>query len=260
VFNPEEHPESPLHFNVFNIKAILKKLTRLHTAIRKSGTQIRHHKADTSLRSILEKDLNGLEEFRSDMTEAILAGLESWKPEEGLPKPWGTANPQLVERFVNANVRRRNRIFFATEKMRKRKTRQLEKEKKPAVGVDLEERVTETAIVSGSQAERKPEGVSKKGESVKESPANPLPRRGSLNEESQAPTAATTIPLDAIIEQAPFKVAGTTITKATGTAQGATYPLPPIWPEDTGVPLFEIDCPYCSEPLTEKHIKRAAWK
>ncbi|UKZ93091.1 uncharacterized protein TrAFT101_008021 [Trichoderma asperellum] len=63
---------------------------------------------------------------RCDMTQIVLSGLENWKRGEGLPGPWKNANIQLLERLVNANVKRRNRIFFATERMRNVKARQPE--------------------------------------------------------------------------------------------------------------------------------------
>jgi hypothetical protein len=53
----------------------------------------------------------------------VLAGLENWKPKEGLPKPWENGNKQLIDRLIHANARRRNRILFATEKKRKTKDR-----------------------------------------------------------------------------------------------------------------------------------------
>jgi hypothetical protein len=268
VLSPEDNLENPQHFSVFNIKAILKQLTRLHIAIRKAGTQLRHHKADANLKYVLEHDNNGLgefrgdmtkeimaglKEFRDDMTEEIMAGLECWDRKKGLPKPWENANRKLVERFVNANIRRRNRIFFATEKKREKKDRQ--------VGVIKAPEPTGGKVEGPKEREKKPEGTSKTGESesTMEPPVDPLARQGRFNEESQEPTATSTIPLHAVIEQAPSKVAGTTITKATGIAQNQDYPSRPKWPESSTVP--HIDCPYCSEPLTEEYTKnQMAWK
>ena len=139
-----------------------------------------------------------------------MAGLECWDRKKGLPKPWENANRKLVERLVNANIRRRNRIFFATEKKRKKKVRQ--------VGVMEAPEQTGGQAEGTEEPERKPEGTPKTGESesTMEPPIDPLARQGRFNEESQEPTATSTIPLDAVIEQAPSKVAGTTITKATG--------------------------------------------
>lgn len=192
------------------------------------------------------------------MVEAVLAGLENWKPEDGLPKPWGNANIQLLERLAKANARRRNRIFFATEKIGKCKIPHLEKDERPVMvvrpilGSDAGE---ETA-----KPERKPEGLSSRGESTKESPASLQSQGENLSKLSEEPTTATTIPLDAITEQPPSKVAGTTITKATGTAQKEAYiyPSPPQWPENSND--SHIDCPYCSEPLTKKHKIHEVWR
>ncbi|KAH8598652.1 hypothetical protein B0O99DRAFT_591887 [Bisporella sp. PMI_857] len=142
VLNPEDNPENPLYFNVFNIKEILKQLTRLHAAIREAGIQLRHHKADTSLKSVLEQNCNGLGEFREDLTATIMAGLEIWDPKKGLPKPWEKINRKLIKRLVDANIRRRNRIFFATEKMRKEKARGREKRAQLVV-VDPQVGITE---------------------------------------------------------------------------------------------------------------------
>ncbi|UKZ83231.1 hypothetical protein TrVFT333_011037 [Trichoderma virens FT-333] len=260
VLNLYENPERSPDANVWRIKKILRQLTYIHAMIRELGTQLRHHKADISLKSILEENANGLEEFRMDMTKAILAGVESWNREDGLPKPWGNANRNLIARFVNANVKRRNRIFFATEKMRKAMTLQLRQKQEPVMVVDLEETVTKTAIETRSSAgektkepEQKPGEMSKNAES-----ANPLPRQGRLCEGSQVPTAATTIPPDVLIDLAPSSVAGTKITEATGTIFGQSYmyPLPPKWPKESTVP---IECPYCSELLTKEYKKQAAW-
>ncbi|UKZ57520.1 hypothetical protein TrVGV298_011378 [Trichoderma virens] len=259
--SPEEDEENPLYYTILDIKSILKQLTILHAAIRASGTQLRHHKADISLKSVLEDNSNGLQEFGKDMTEAILAGLESWNRGDGLPKPWGSANNNLIERFVNANVKRRNRINFATEEIRKKIPLQLKKNQEPVVAVDLEKAVTKIAIVSRLNAgeeteepERKQGGMSKTGESAKD----PLLRRERLCEGSQIPTAATAIPLDVVIDQAPSSVAGTNGTEATGSVLGQSYmyPLPPKWPKESTVP---IECPYCSELLTKEYMKQAAW-
>jgi hypothetical protein len=170
----------------------------------------------------------------------------------------------MVKRLVNANIRRRNRIFFATEKMRKEKARREEKKRKELVVVDPKVSNMEGPKQTGEQPEvregpeRKPEGIPEIGESTIEPQNNPPARQGSFNEQSQAPTSASTIPLDVVIEQAPSNVAGTTITRATGIAQDQNYPSRPKWPKASTTP--HIDCPYCSEPLTEKHTKNEiAW-
>lgn len=124
VTDTEENSEDSPHYNVFNIKMILKHLKLIQIVIRKFGTQIRHDKADAGLGSILNNNANGLKAFADDMTEAVLAGFENRKSKEGLPKPWANVNMQLLDRLVNANTRRRNRIFFATEEMRKAKEKE----------------------------------------------------------------------------------------------------------------------------------------
>lgn len=109
-----------------------------------------------------------------------------------------------------------------------------------------------------SKLERIPGAIPAIEDSAKEFPVAPLYQHGKPTGGSQALTAATTFPSEAIFEQAPSKVAETTISRATGTTRGETYPLPPKWPEDPKV--LHMDCPYCSEPLAREHLKQSAWK
>lgn len=107
------------------IKEILEQLWVQYIGIRESGTQLRHDKADASFNSIWNKNINGLRHFVDDTTNVFLAGLENWKLNEGFPKPWKNVNKQLLDRFVNTNAERRNRMFSAIENMRNANTRRL---------------------------------------------------------------------------------------------------------------------------------------
>lgn len=260
VVDTEKGSEASLHYNVFNIKMILKQLNLIYIVIRKFGTQLRHDKADASLEFNLNHNVNELKGFTDDMTEAVLAGFENRRLKEGLPKPWSKANKQLLDRLVSANARRRNRILFATEEIRKAKAKEKEKDcqledKEKSAIVDHPVLKLDTGE-KASKLKRDADAISSMEDSAKDLPAAPLLEKPS--ERSQALTAATTFPSQAIFGQASSKIAGTTISKATDIARGEIYPLPPKWPKDPKI--LHIDCPYCSEPLTQKHLKQATWK
>ncbi|KAH8721546.1 hypothetical protein GQ44DRAFT_623072, partial [Phaeosphaeriaceae sp. PMI808] len=258
--SPENDPNSPLHLSVFNIQSILQQLTKLHIAIRKAGTQLRYQKADVCLPHYQEQNINGLADFRDDMTSAIFQGLEAWDRKNGLPKPWNKANREVVGRLINANIKRRNRILFATKKKRDARAHQKEKNRKALFVANPQASNVEDSKEqpeSRKEPEKKDE-VAKAGEFTTELRKQPASRHSSYKEESQAPTSASTIPPDIEIEATSSKVAPTTITRATGIAQNQNYPSRPVWPDNLDVK--HIDCPYCSEPLTRKQTKTdLAW-
>jgi hypothetical protein len=108
----------PLSESYFNIKTILEQLTRVATAIRRSGAKHRYRKADASLK---EQDFEDLKEH---LTFVILMSTVHLNAEKSAAEYSVIAQdlgPELLstvqKRLIHANVVRRNRIILATRSM-----------------------------------------------------------------------------------------------------------------------------------------------
>lgn len=233
------------------IKQILRILWVIEAEIREFGIRFRYHKAADSFKSILNTNINSLRDY---IIKAAVAGLEIWKSKDEFPKRSKNANKQLLDRLVNPNARRRNRISLETEMTNKTMPRQPDDEERSAMVVGLVQ--GPDAGEEAVQLERKPQGPPTIGDSSGRIPTSyPLLQEGRLNEEFQAP-AAITIPSSAIIKQVSFKAAEATITRATGTVHDNICLLSPKWP---GKPEVQhINHPYCSGP--RKYLLHWAWK
>jgi len=110
-----EEPDGPFSEQAFNIKTILEILTRVSTAIRRSGAKYRHRKADASLN---EQDF---EDLKKHLAFLIRKGTLQLNGEEPVAENSIISQdlaPELLsavqQRLIHANVVRRNIIIFAT--------------------------------------------------------------------------------------------------------------------------------------------------
>jgi hypothetical protein len=104
---------------MFSVKTILGQLTRISTAIRRSGTKFRYKKADMSLK---EEDF---EDFKTHLTVIILkSNIQSCTEvpaDNDAIRACITDEKRLTvvqKRLINANIVRRNRIKFATRSIK----------------------------------------------------------------------------------------------------------------------------------------------
>lgn len=108
----------PLSESYFNIKTILEQLTRVATAIRRSGAKHRYRKADALLK---EQDF---EDFKKHLTFVVLMRTVHLNAEKSaaeystISQGFGLELLSVVQkRLIHANVVRRNRIILATRSM-----------------------------------------------------------------------------------------------------------------------------------------------
>jgi len=111
--------DGPFSEQMFNVKTILGQLTRISTAIRRSGAKYRYQKADATLKEEL------FEDFKTHLTVVILMGSIEANTEE--PADTTATRVRITDskrltavqhRLIRANIVRRNRIIFATRSMK----------------------------------------------------------------------------------------------------------------------------------------------
>jgi hypothetical protein len=111
--------DGPFSEQMFNVKTILGQLTRISTAIRRSGAKYRYQKADATLKEEL------FEDFKTHLTVVILMGSIEANTEE--PADTTAMRVRITDskrltavqdRLIRANIVRRNRIIFATQSMK----------------------------------------------------------------------------------------------------------------------------------------------
>ncbi|KAF2464373.1 uncharacterized protein BDR25DRAFT_96892 [Lindgomyces ingoldianus] len=229
----------------FDIRTVLKQLSRIHVAIRRAGNHLRHQRADAALGDALETE--DFIEWKEDMENLILMGIENKNPKQGLEEGRNPGHSQqrtlrnVQERLIRANLLRRHRIQYARsaleEAKRKDAERLLKEAKKHAIEPAPSQPHVATVVIEPERLERKDQGP------VEGHPINNPP----LSENQQT---ATDIPSKFKLPLANSRKSGTIITKATQTGREQNYPR---WHKDLGA-YGNFLCPYCAEPLSRDYI------
>lgn len=234
----------------FDIRTVLKQLSRIHVAIRRAGNYLRHQRADAALGDAL--DTKDFIEWKEDMENLILMDIENRNQKQGLEEGRYPRHLQqrtlskVQERLIRANLLRRHRIQYARsalEAKRKDAQRLLEeaKNRTPAQSEVIEPAPPQphvvAAVIEPERLERKDQGP------VESHPIKNPP--GSENQQT-----ATDIPSKFKVPLANSRKSGTIITKGTQTGRGQNYPR---WHKDLGA-YGNVLCPYCAEPLSRDYI------
>lgn len=105
--------------HIFNVRTILGQLTRISTAIRRSGAKYRYRKADSLLK------MEDFKDFKTHLTVVVLQGnLRAHAKKQGNATTMlshltdSQRLTQVQNRLIHANIVRRNRIMVATRHMK----------------------------------------------------------------------------------------------------------------------------------------------
>jgi hypothetical protein len=229
----------------FDIRTVLKQLTRIHVAIRRAGNHFRHQRADAALGDALgTKDFI---EWKEDMENLILMGIEHKNRNQGFGQGRSPGHTQqrtlskVQERLIYANLLRRHRIQYARAALegakQKDAERMLEEARKRVATQKQAIEPTHAAVIESERLEPKDQGP------VESHPIKKPP----VSENQQT---ATDIPSKFKVPLANSRKSATIITKATQTGREQNYPR---WHKDLRA-SGTVLCPYCAEPLSRDYI------
>ena len=245
----------------FDAKTILKQLSRIHVAIRRAGTKLRHQRADDTLQNALEEE--DFQEWKIDMENFLLEGVKRLHPTLTPPEPLtslGLRTLSIVQqRLIHANMIRRHRIQVATENSSARRRavkQQLREAEQQALTV--EEAPEPTAPRADEALEKTVKDTKNLKQYINVSTASPhVENKVGSEKESTAQRTATEFPFDYEVDLAPSRRSATIITKATQTGRNQDYPRWPKKLDSDG----DILCPYCDEPLAADYVRNdARWR
>jgi hypothetical protein len=235
----------------FDIRTVLKQLSRIHVAIRRAGNHLRHQRADAALGDAL--DTKDFIEWKGDMENLILMGIENKNRNQGFEvgqSPGHTQQRTLSKvqgRLIRANLIRRHRMQYARAVLEEAKR----KDAKRMLGearnrVPAQKQVIEPAPPQAHEtgAVIEPERLEHKDQGPVES--HPI-KKPPVSENQQT---ATDIPSQFKVPLANSRKSATIITKATQTGREQNYPR---WRKDSGA-YGNVLCPYCAEPLSRDYI------
>lgn len=244
-----EEARGPFLGHMFNIKTILGQLTRVSTAIRRSGGKYRHKKADASLK---EEDF---EDFRTHLTVMIHRDRIKTSSENGAN--WDTIRAQITDpnlltpiqkRLLHANILRRNRIIYDT-----RKTKPTEL---PAVQ-QLQEKPTRTVAPPTRKAQSTFESAQYPADPIDDGSAVPMqtPSRVAPSVDETATDIGSQIDRQRLVQMK--QSTPSVVTRVTHTATTQDYPS---CPKPISHDWFQ--CPYCADFLqvAEYSKNKSRWR
>ncbi|KAL6832172.1 hypothetical protein V8C40DRAFT_238033 [Trichoderma camerunense] len=230
----------------FNIKTILGQLTRISTAIRRSGAKFRHEKADMALQE------QNFEEFKAHLTFIILMpAIENYSH--------GSSDGDAIrlrisdqgrlttvqKRLIQANIIRRNRIIFATRSMKQIKNQDPQQNKLPEIAELPFLNPESTEYFKIMQRQLIADGL------------HPLPALPSSIITSSIAQSSTEIGSEFGLQAVPHKKnTPSTMTRITQTGDHQDYPTCPVPVSDE-----VLQCPYCADLLPVEYAKnKSRWK
>lgn len=224
----------------FDIRTVLKQLSRIHVAIRRAGNNLRHQRADAALGDAL--DTKDFIEWKGDMESLILMGIENKNRNQGLEEGRSPCHTQrrtlskVQERLIRANLIRRHRMRYARAVLEEAKRKDAERMLGEARNrVSAQKQVIEPAP---PQAHETAAVIQVEIHPIKKPPV------------SENQQTATDIPSKFKVPLANSRKSATIITKATQTGREQNYPR---WHKDSGA-YGNFLCPYCAEPLSRDYI------
>lgn len=242
----------------FSIKTIVGQLTRISTAIRRSGAKYRHQRADISLRE------QEYDEFKRHLAIIILMSTMEGDPSvENDPTrstyPRGSVDWDVIrsrvsdqkrlttvqKRLIRANIVRRNRIIFATRSIKQIKNRILPQEDQLVI-----DRPQSIDFESITHVTREPRQLST-------DESRPLPTLPSSTRTPSIVQSSTEIGSQFNLEALPPKKATPSVmTRVTRTGDRQDYPPCPV-------PLSNefLQCQFCADLLPIEYAKnKSRWK
>jgi len=234
----------------FDIKTVLKQLSRIHVAIRRAGNHLRYQRADAALKDALST--RDFIEWKEDMENLILMGVENKNQKQGHEEGQNPGFSQqrtltkVQERLIRANLLRRHRIQYARSALeaKRKDLKRLPEEagdRVPAQNQSIDPALPQPhvvdVVIEPERLERKDQGP------VEKHPIENPPR-------SENQQTATDISSKFKVPLANSRKSGTIITKATQTGREQNYPR---WYKDPGA-YGNVLCPYCAEPLSRDYI------
>jgi hypothetical protein len=237
--------DGPFSEQMFNVKTILGQLTRISTAIRRSGAKYRYQKADATLKEELFKD------FKTHLTFIILMGSIEANTEE----PANTTamrvritDPKRLtavqERLIRANIVRRNRIKFATRFMKRVKKPVAQQPQQPPP------RIIKLPDATDKSKSRLPQIPA---EAIVDRPIIP-PQTSSIIAPSITQTATemgSQFNWQQVAE--PKNSSPSVVTRVTRTGAAQDYPSCP-----KPIPDGVLQCPYCADLLSDSYSQNAS--
>lgn len=236
--------ENPFSEQMENVQTILNQLARISMAIRRSGSKYRHHKADSSL---LEEEFD---DFKNHLAVLILLASSDAQPHEqhiSETKFDAERLTAIQKRLIHANVIRRNRIQYATQRMRQ---------------IQESQSLVTAAIQPPPANAQAPRVTHTDSELVELVPPKSVVSKihsvtvtHSVNAPSIAPTA-TEIGSEFNLRNVVSRKTPSTMTKITRTGAEQDYPRCPK-PTKDGM----LQCPYCADVLPAEYSEnKARWK
>ena len=238
-----------LDYLEFDIKTVLKQLSRIHVAIRRAGNKLRHQRADNELDETLR--LEEYQEWKQDMEDLLTMGIYDQirnRKYEVAQMPSNKPLSRTQNRLIHANLVRRNRIRYAKKTMeesQRQAARQREAAKKREE--EAKRRLAERQASDSEKTAEIKEERSKK--SAPSSKVTDTTRQKPAQSENQK--TATDVPADFKVDPAASRKSGSIITRVTQTGRMQDYPR---WPKKTVFPT-NTPCPYCAEPLSADYIE-----
>lgn len=243
-----EMNQSPLFGHMFNIKAIIRQLGRISTAIRQSGTKYRYSRADGSLKK------EDFKEYEQHLAVVILTGsIESragsinaaiFQPNIFDPDRLTT----VQKRLIHANVIRRNRIIYATRYMQEAAKQLRKHDQQPDIVPQALVRNTGAAVVHSSHMAKQKPGP---GSSTMQPPL-------STTTPSLSRTATDIDSQFDLSKNLAKKRTPSVLTKVTRTGDSLDYPNCPK-PRSGEDELLQ--CPYCANLLPVEYLRsHSRWR
>lgn len=230
---------------MFNVKTILGQLTRISTAIRRSGGKYRYKKADASLKDEL------FEDFKTHLTVIIHMGsikVDTKEPVNISAIQARVADPKRLtavqDRLIRANIVRRNRIIYATRPMKPvEKPLAQQPQQPPSRIIELLDKMDESKS-------RLPQLPTK---AIVNKPVIP-PQAPSKIASSSIQTATeigSQVNWRKVAE--PKNLSPSVVTRLTRTGAAQNYPSCPK-------PIYDdvLQCPYCADILPHSYSNNAS--
>jgi len=234
----------------FDIKTVLKQLSRIHVAIRRAGIQLRHQRADAGLADALKT--TDFTEWKSDMENCILMGIENQSEKQGFEEGrfqhfvQKRTLSKVQERLIRANLLRRHRIQYTRAASKEAKQKDAKRILEEARKAPPTRKLAQESVQLQSQPTNA--GIQQKDQ-LRHSAESHLVNKPSASDNQRT---ATDLPSKLKLPLTTPRKSATIITKGTETGQRQNYPR---WRkrskglEATG----NVLCPYCSEPLSQEY-------
>lgn len=234
----------------FDIQAVLKQLSRIHVAIRRAGSALRHQKADAALQSAIEG--SAYQDWKQEMENVILTRVEDRDQFRGLSKTFELKRDRqealnaVQARVIQMNLIRRHRIQYAcgaTKMFRQKEANLLFRDDGKSETTKMQ---SEQHIPSSQEIM---ENVGPQLPGHRTSGLVGGNRAASKTETSGSQRTATDIPNN-WEPRTNLHTSPSVITRATQTGRKQDYPR---WPKRAGDER-DVLCPYCTEPLSRDYV------